>query len=121
MKLFKPWLYHNGSVVTLADGSSMVRASQVQQACDIMQAYDLFGLRQHIGELLSEPQVIAQFGKRLRMVLNGADKVPSICTDLAVSQLMVCGASTSCAHDRGTEKQLGASCELCWPVTLRKL
>ena len=77
MKLFKPWLYHNCSVVTLADGSSMVRAARVKQACHIMQAYDLFGLRQHIGELLSEPEVIAAFGRRLRMVLNGADKVPS--------------------------------------------
>ena len=120
MKLFKPWLYHKGAVVSLADGSSAVRVLRVQQASDIMQAYDLFGLRQHIGELRSEAEFIGSFGKRLRMVLNGADKVPSICTDLTMSQLMVFSASTNCAHDRRTEKRVGASCELCWSATIRK-
>jgi hypothetical protein len=52
---------------------------RVKQACDILQAHDLFGLRQHIDELRSESQFVLSFGKRLRMVLNGADKVPSIC------------------------------------------
>ena len=79
MKLFKPWLYHKGAVVSLADGSCTVRALRVKQACDILQAHDLFGLRQHIDELRSESQFVLSFGKRLRMVLNGADKVPSIC------------------------------------------
>ena len=120
MKLFKPWLYNKGAVVSLADGSSAVRMLRVQQASDIMQAYDLFGLRQHIGELRSEAEFIGSFGKRLRMVLNGADKVPSICTDLTVSHLMVFSASTDCAHDRRTEERVGASCEICWSATLRK-
>jgi hypothetical protein len=79
MRLIKPLLYHKGAVVSLADGSCTVRALRVKQACDILQAHDLFGLRQHIDELRSESQFVLSFGKRLRMVLNGADKVPSIC------------------------------------------
>jgi hypothetical protein len=79
MKLFKPWLYNKGAVVSLADGSCTVRALRVKQACDILQAHDQFGLRQHIDELRSESQFVLSFGKRLRMVLNSADKVPSIC------------------------------------------
>jgi len=120
MRLIKPLLYHKGAVVSLADGSSTVRALRVKQACDVIQAHDIYGLRQHIGELRSDAEFVASFGKRLRMVLNGADKVPSICTAFTVSLLMVFGASTNCAHDRRTEKRVGASCELCWPATLRR-
>ena len=89
MKIYKPWLYHIGAVTTLADGSTTVRAFRVQQAFHVMQAYNLFGLREHIPPILSQPVVVDAFARRLKMGLNGADKVLSICTDLAVSQLMV--------------------------------
>ena len=52
MKFYKPWLYHNGAVITLADGSSADRAMRVQQACLVIQAYNLFGLRENISAIL---------------------------------------------------------------------
>ena len=78
MKFYKPWLYHNGAVITLADGSSAARAMRVQQACHVMQAYNLFGWREQISAILCQPMVAAALGKRLKMGLNGADKVLSI-------------------------------------------
>ena len=78
MKFYKPWLYHNGAVITLADGSSADRAMRVQQACLVIQAYNLFGLRENISAILCQPMVVSTFGKRLKMGLNGADKVLSI-------------------------------------------
>ena len=55
-----------------------LKALRVQQACHVMQAFNLFGLREHIPAILSQPMVVAAFGKRLKMGLNGADKVLSI-------------------------------------------
>ncbi len=65
MKYFKPYLFHSGAVTSLADGSSKIRLQRVEQASYVMQAHDLFGLREHIGAVLTEPNVGAQFGKRI--------------------------------------------------------
>jgi hypothetical protein len=83
-------------------------------------------LREHISAVLSEPNVSVAFRKRMLTVLNGADKVASICTDLAVFQLMVLGnlgASTNCAYDSRTEhwQRLRTSCELCCSANLRRI
>ena len=123
MKYFKPYLFHCGAVISLADGSGKTRIQRVEQASYVIQAQDLFGLREHIGAVLSpsEPHnVCAKFGQRIKTVLNGADKVASICTDLAVFQLMVLGASTNCAYGRQTEQRLGTSCEMCCSAILRR-
>ena len=84
MKYLKPYLFHSGAVTSLADGSGKIRLQRVEQASYVMQAHDLFGLREHIGAVLSESNVGVAFGKRIRTVLNGADKVASISPDLAV-------------------------------------
>ena len=122
MKFYKPWLYHNGAVITLADGSSAARAMRVQQACHVMQAFNLFGLREHIPAILSQPMVVAAFGKRLKMGLNGADKVLSIFQILQCPSNPVDGllCHANCAHDSRTEKGLGPSCDMCCAATLRK-
>jgi hypothetical protein len=123
MKYFKPYLFHSGAVISLADRSGKTQLQRVEQASNVMQAHDLFGLREHIGAVLSlsEPHNVgAEFGKRIITVLNGADKVASICTDLAVFQLMVLGASTNCAYGSQTEQRLGTSCEMCCSAILRR-
>jgi hypothetical protein len=81
MKYFKPYLFHSGAIISLADGSGKTRLQRVEQASYVIQAHDLFGLREHIGAVLSlsVPDVGAQFGKRniTRVYLYRSCSVPA--------------------------------------------
>ena len=46
MRCYKAWLYHKGAVISLAEGFSKVRQLRVQQVSEVMQAHDLFVMRQ---------------------------------------------------------------------------
>ena len=74
-KWFKPFLYNQGACPSFADGSAKMRSERVQAAARVIQAHNLFGLRNDIQRFVEDEAFVTSYGKRLVHLLNSADKV----------------------------------------------